>query len=1049
MADMIESWLAGLAPEFALYAPAFRANNVDAEVLPLLTSDDLREMGVASIGHRRLILAAAKPGAARPEPEAEAQGERRLLTVMFCDLVDSTALSVRSDAEDYVELIAQFQQELEAAIVPLGGTVVQFLGDGVMACFGYPLASDHDAERAVAAGLAVLEAVARLPPMDGRPLQVRVGIASGMTVISGTPALRDISAVGETPNLAARMQSMAAPGTLVISEQTRALIGEVFECSDLGKPALKGITEPVRIWQVSGRSATVSRFDALRRPSPAASFVGREGELCHLAQHISSATPLLLSGDPGIGKSRLLREALSRAGLAAPVFLQCSPYNINVALHPLRYLLIEQSGLSGQHRREAAQQQIAALLGTHGLSNPEAVALLSGLLDVADTDPPALRGLGSAYLRGRLMGLLGDILLALVRKAGVLVVEDAHWLDPSTAELLATLTYTLAAEGLPLLVTARTAPLSSWAHTLQRLTLDRLSSADVGLLVVGMAGNQALPDDVISTIAARSDGVPIYAEELARGYLEASLSGTGGDSSSQVPMSLAESILARLDRLVHGRRIASLAAAIGREFPLAILIEVSDLPASVVQAGVGELLAADVLVPGQSQFGEAIRFRHNLVRDAAYQLLLRRQRALLHARIADVLETRFADIARTLPHILATQRGEAGQHDRASAEWERAGQGALARSAYAEASAFFQRALEANVSLPPQRARAQREMDLRLLKLSALICAQGYQSDLVGEETTQIMALAEGLGDAAGLINAMQARWVQMGSANNVHATLEFALKARETMAGASITDRLIATRMCGTSFLFSGALPEALGQYQEFMAQYDPVQHGSAMRMGHSDHAMMVMMGLAETHTLMGAAAEADHWRARVLEAAHLSGRLHDRCHTLTFAGCMHGFLMRRSDEVERNSGQLADLLAGHNLPNWKGYLDLFQGLLQAASGAEDIGLAHARRGLDALIAARAFGNWWYLIYAEACLAARRWAEAESVLHMAKAVENMGERRFEAEQHRLTARLCLGRDGDKAASLASLNAGLRAAERQSAGLLAERLSLDLRALSA
>ncbi|MFO1209066.1 MAG: AAA family ATPase [Amaricoccus sp.] len=1045
----IEAWLAAIGlPE---YAAAFRANDIDADVLPLLTADDLRELGVASIGHRRRILAAAAPGS--PEPAAE----RRILSVMFCDLVGSTALSVASDPEDYAELITRFRREVEAAIRPFGGHVARFLGDAVVATFGYPAAADHDAERAVAAGLEVAARVRAMPAFLGRPIRVRIGIATGLTVVGGfdaASALQDDSALGEIPNLAARVQAAAEPGTVVVAERTRELAGDVFDWLDLGETALKGIATPVRLWQVIGRSSKASRFDALRSGRPAAGFVGRAAERAVLADAFDQAAAgrggvVAVTGDAGIGKSRLVRHALAERGIepdAAPM-LQCSPYHQGAPFQPIRHYLARECGIAGADPTDAATAKIAAFLDGLGLGTPANRALAAVLLETRTAPDPALAGLGPDELRARVIALVEALLLARSRDTGVVVLEDAQWLDPSTAALFAQFAPAFAARGGLLLVTTRSGDRLGWLDGTgaRTLPLDRLSAGDVGTLVASMAGGLDLPREVAQAIAARSDGVPIFVEELLRGYLDAPSDGRG--ALAQVPVSLAESIQARLDRLNHGRRIASVAAAIGREMPVALVVEATDLPPETVRAGLASLVAADVVAPSRGQFGDGIRFRHHLVRDAAYQLLLKRDRVELHARIADTIERSFPQIAAAMPHVLAIQRAEAGQSADAAAAWDRAGRDALRRSAYPEAAGFFRQATGALEAATPGPARDEAELELRMHLITALICAEGYRAPPVAGETERVVELGQRLGNRAMLIGAMQARWVQLASANNVRAANAFAQEVLSMTADAAETERLIAHRMCATSLLFAGDLAQALDEYLAFMGLFDPDRHGEALRGGHSDHATMVMLGLAETHLLKGEAAATDAWRARALEAARVSGRDHDQGHALVFAGCLHPYLLGRHDEVAAHAAELGALIAQRSLPNWSPYLDLFGGLLAARGGDVEAGLARAQRGVQGLIAARAFGGWWYLLHAEACIEHGRWDEAEASLAPFRPMLELGAAEFAAEYHRLRGRLALRRDADEAAAVAAFRTGLQVARRQGAALLADRIEADLAAI--
>jgi class 3 adenylate cyclase len=1047
----IGAWLDALG--LGEYAPRFRENDVDLAVVADLTTDDLRELGVTSIGHRRRILAAAESLRATatdgPEPRVASIAERRVVTVMFCDLMDSTALSAKSDPEDYVEFINRFRQELDATIQRFGGNVAQYLGDGVMAHFGYPVASGHDAERAVAAGLAITARVAAMPPFGNHQPRVRVGIATGRTVVGTrdtTLAVQDDSAIGDVPNLAARLQGVADPNTLVISQQTRDLIGEVFDCADLGEVELKGIDEPVRVWRVLGRHASGSRYDALRTARRSPGFVNRTTELDELTRHLAGgdggrARVAVLVGDPGIGKSRLVQQVIATTADrdGRPLILQCAPYSVGVPFSAIVYFLTGVCGIKTADPPDLTLSRLTTYLSNGGPVTPMRLAVLADLFGIKSEHARLLDDHDSNEIRGLTIALLRDLLQAEIAAGKVLVVEDAQWMDPSSAELLESVLPSIRPRAI---VTTHPGALPEWARDtdVAIIELDGLAPLAVEELVVGMADDHVLSADVAATIASRSDGVPLFVEELARGYLDAVANEPGTTMLAEVPISLSESIVARLDRMEHGRRIASIGAAIGREFPIDVLIAVSQLPAAVVHAGVAELEEAQIIAPGQSRFGEAIRFRHNLVRDAAYQLLLRRERTALHARIADTLDTAFPDVAQQLPHMMAIHRSEAGQYERAAAEWERAGQDAASRSAYSEAVGHVANAIASNALLPPSRERDERELTLRLSLMSALIPARGYHAVSVYEETDRVVALSQRLGTSERAIPAMHARWVRLATNNDLYLAREYVFGALEAAANASVLDRLLAHRMCATTLLFSGELQAARDHYNAFLALYDADAHGDDLRAGHSDHVTMVALGLAETYTLLGQRAEADEWRTTAIERAVRSGRIHDQGHTLVFAGCLHPYLMDRHDDVAEHTARLEALIAAHSLPNWQGFAELFRGLVSVRAGLLDEGLASARHGADRLLSIEAYGNWWHLLYAEACMVAGDWATAKAMVAAADAITQRGTLAFEAEARRIEAVIRAQHDGDAAEAARLLDAAEAVADAQGAVLLAERV---------
>lgn len=1064
-------WLATLG--LGEYAASFSAHDIDLELVCTLTSDDLREVGVHSVGHRRRILDAAKAlGKPRTSEDADVafagsapglapvpDGERRIVTVMFCDLIDSTALSVHSDPEDYVAYINDFRRELEAAITPFDGHIAQFLGDGVMASFGYPTASGHDAEGAVAAGLAVIARVAKMRPLATYRPHVRVGIATGLTVVGAIDpnlSLVDRSAIGEIPNLAARLQTVAEPDTVVISPQTRELIGNLFLCADRGEFELKGIDGAVNVWQVLGSNSRTSRYEALRTEQGSTAFVGRVEELNQILEHLGAATHdgtrvVAVIGEVGIGKSRIARQALVTLGRPrdSTSDLQCSPYSVGVAFAPLNYMIRRAAGLDGSEPDDVVRRQIGDYLRGRGNFEADHVEELAVLIGGIET-PSSTIERSSEERRLLAMSIFADVLIADSRTGRALVIEDAHWIDPSTAELLST---TLPRLGGPVVATMQPGPIPTWldATDARIVRLGPLDADEVTALVASLAGERPVATEVVAAIAARSDGVPVFADELARGYFAMATDDSGGNLVDRVPMSLSESIIARLDQMVHGRRIASIASAIGREFPISVLIAVSDLPASVVHTGIGELVAADVLAPGISQFGDAIRFRHTLVRDAAYQLMVRRQRVALHLRIADTLRLRFPDIAESLPHVMAIHLGEAGRPKLASTEWERAAAGASSRSAYAEAAGYLQKSIEAHdATIEPgeqgdHEAHDERELSLRLRLMSALICSKGYRAPGVGEEAARIESLVTRTGSASGLIPVLHARWVVIGSENDSKGASELAARALALSSEASETDRLIALRMCATDFVFSGQMRLALDHYHGFLELYDASRHGAAMRSGHSDHALMVLLGLAEAYTMIGELDVADYWRKEVLDTSRASGRRHDQCHVLVYTA-MHAYISDRLDSVDANVGRLRELLGEQTLPNWSAFVDLFAGVVAFDRG-DDSAFGRATTGYLQAIESRAFGNWWHVLYAQACIRSERWEQAEAALRAASVVHQGGSTTFGSEIRRLEAAVCR-HNGDISGARENLNAALTISEELGLALFAARAKADLTTLA-
>jgi class 3 adenylate cyclase/tetratricopeptide (TPR) repeat protein len=740
----IARWLQEIG--LAEHIETFRAEKIDAAVLPTLSDADLRELGLP-LGDRKKLRAAIDALATAPEPlptaAARAAAEQRHLTVMFCDIVDSTRLASTIDLETLQRLVDAYQHQVAGCVARYDGFVAKFMGDGVLVYFGYPQAHEDDAERAVRAGLDVVAAMPSVRTTNGLDLACRIGIATGVAVVGDSISVggaAELSVLGEPPNLAARLQAAAPRNGIIIAPSTRALVGNLFDLKPLEPLALKGIGE-VTAWQVITARDDASRFRATRDPTSAV-FIGREAELALVLDRWASAVSgegqlFLLSGEPGLGKSRLCETMLSCIASVphAEIRLQCSPYHPNSALYPVLRHLERTAGLAHEDPPSHRRGRFVRLFPDDDKAE-RAVSLLGpglGLLD-GPSDAP------SAGSKAEALALLHDLLLApAVDQALCILVEDAHWIDPTTQELLNLLIDRLSDRRVLLLITHRPEFAPPWgtpAH-LTRLTMNRLSARACVGLIGDLARGKGLPDEVLRQIVAKADGVPLFVEELTKAVLESGLLREDADAwrldgplpPLAIPSSLHDSFVARLDRMAPVKEVAQVGAAIGREFSSRLLAPVLDTNMPALDAALTQLVDSGLLV---SRGGDMYAFKHALTRDAAYASLLKSRRQICHQRIANALEE-FDDgfVRATEPELLAYHYQEAGDFSAALTHWLAAGDVAERRGASEEAAAHYRSALRLTEDAQLPAADRARTAEVLLKLGNAQVQTVGYHSEEV------------------------------------------------------------------------------------------------------------------------------------------------------------------------------------------------------------------------------------------------------------------------------------------------------------------------------
>jgi class 3 adenylate cyclase len=837
------------------YEAIFRDNAIEATVLPDLTDQDLEKLGVL-LGHRRRLLRAianlepAKgvfpiPAAAVPPsaPVAQETAERRQVTVMFSDLVGSTALSARMDPEDLREVIAAYHKCVAEIVRRFEGFVAQYLGDGALVYFGYPQAHEDDAERAVRSGLELIAAVCALKTRV--LLQARVGIATGRVVVGDlldAGKVHERGVIGETPNLAARLQGIAQPNTLVIAEATRKLLGNLFEIQDLGTSELKGMAGLVRAWVVVRASSVESRFEALHTTG-VATLVGRDEEVELLMRRWKQAKTgegraVLISGEPGIGKSRLTASLSEHIGTEPHMRLRyfCSPHYQDSALYPFIVQLERAAGFTRDDQVETKLGKLRTLLAP-GMRDDDDIALLSELLSLPSC--AADLNLSPQRRREKLFEALLTQLEAVSRHRPVLVIfEDVHWIDPTSRELL-DLTVDRARR-LPVLlaITFRPEFQPPWAGRshVTSLALNRLDERDGAALAQELAGNTVLAAGIVAEIVERTDGVPLFVEELTKAVLESSgqedrvaaVMATKSVAALSVPAALHASLMARLDRLGPvSKEIAQIGAVLGREFTYELIEPVAQRDRKELQAALGQLSDATLLFCRGTAPYSSYLFKHALVQDAAYDMLLRGRRQELHARVTAVLEQDFADIIERQPELLAHHLTGAGDTERAVDQWLKAGQHAAARSAHLEAISHFERGLAALAASAEGPARDGREIALQLARGLSLFTAQGFMAAEAAQAYTRAHELAEQRGDSQQLFMAVYGLWQSANGAGRILDCRRLSNRLQQLTADNEDDDlRLQAHHSAWATCLFSGEPAVAREHCEVGRGLYDPERH-------------------------------------------------------------------------------------------------------------------------------------------------------------------------------------------------------------------------------
>ena len=1006
----VSRWLAeqGLAH----HAEAFAKNGIAGDVLRDLTDADLRELGL-NLGDRKRLLKAIAALAARStdaraetvEPTARSavprEAERRQLTVLFVDLVGSTELAARLDPEDMARVIRAYQGCCSDAVRRWDGHIAKYMGDGVLAYYGWPRAHEDDAERAVRSGLELAKAVGEQTASDGTNLAARIGIATGRVVVGeliGEGAAQEEAVVGETPNLAARLQGLAEPGAVVVAASTRRLLGGLFALTDLGPVRLRGFADPLAAWRVTGEGRAEGRFEALHgeRLTP---LVGREHELAMLMERWTWAKDgdgqvVLIAGEAGIGKSRLLRALREELGGEPHVTLRhfCSPYHTNSALHPIIAQLEHAAGFAPADEAADKLAKLEALLGQATTQLDEAVPLIGGLLGVPFDGRYAALKLGPQRQKQRTLEVLIEQLAGLARTQPVLeLYEDVHWVDPSTLELLDLLVERV--RRLPALVVLTYRPEFSppWtgrAHV-TALTMNRLGRRQGALLVDRITGGKPLPTEVLDQIVARTDGVPLFVEELTKTVLESGLLADAGDHYDlagplpplAIPTTLHDSLMARLDRLAPVKEVAQTAAVIGREFSHDLLAAVSTLPEDKLAEALDQLVSSELMFRRGTPPHATYSFKHALVQDAAYESLLRSKRQELHRRIAQRLEEAFPETVAFEPEVLAHHYRATGDMERSFQYGFEAGRRAAERSANLEAIQHLVNARDALVTLPDSSERVQRELSVLMTLGPAFTAARGFAATEVEQTYMRVRELCRTIGEADQYRSALQGLRVLYMVRGDLVAAGELGeelltLGEQES----SLSHRFEGHLALGIVDEFRGRFASARHHLEQALMLYDPVRLGSLVRQPTGNPAVTCLGHLASVLFLVGFPEQSMKRSREALDMARASSHPFTLAQALGSTGIADFF--RRPTRDSGNAAALVALAEEQGFDFWRVWGTALRGWARAEEGRIEAALADLRR---AVAAAETMGAALVSASALAALAATlgRTGEAQEALSL------------------------------------------------------------------
>jgi class 3 adenylate cyclase/predicted ATPase len=1068
----ISAWLDSLG--LGRYAAAFDENAVDLDVVSELTEVDLERMGVA-LGHRKRILRAISTSPVVSPVVATTQtvlsqhfeSEKRQLTMLFCDLVGSTALAVQLDPEDLSTIIRRFQSTCTSVITHNAGYVARYMGDGLLAYFGYPMAHEDEAENAVHAGLDLVAKLGQLLLPSGEPLQVRVGIATGLVIIGDSIAegsVAEVEATGEAPNLAARLQQLAAPDSVIISEVTRSLLGGGFVCERLQPSELKGFPEPVTAFKVTGERALESRFDA-KHTSRLTPLVGRQRELAQL-EHLwalakrGECQVALLCGEPGIGKSRISIALLDHIETDQHVTVrwQCSSHHANSPLFPVIRHLERTACFERDDSPQVKLEKLEAMISRAGQATLANAALYAALLSIPSSGRYLPLNLTPSRQKDLTIDALIRQLLAYASTQPVLfLLEDMHWIDPTTLELINRTIESIKTATVLMLITFRPDFFPPWLDRshVTMLRLERLGRDQVGAMISDLATGKELPAEVLEMIISKTDGVPLFVEEMTKAILETNAFESSGERYTTpgqfavpaIPVTLHDSLMARLDRLAPIKEIAQIGATIGREFPYRLLAAVAPMTDSALKVALARLGAAE-LIFGRGEPPESnYTFKHALVQDTAYGSLVRSKRQQLHSKIADALEEHFPQTVQTQPELMAHHLEQAGLIERAIDFLLKAGKRSVERSANPEAIRHLTRALDLLESIGGGE-RSNRRLELKILLAQAMIAGRGYAAPETKAALVEAKALIDEWTDPASKFAVLYGLWACRYVGGEVAlqqmAAAEFLAEAERQGVTSALC---LSHRTLGTTYVNMGEFEAGRRHLEQARALYNPELESESLYQYGQDIGATALCYLCWALWQLGYVDQATEVAAEAVKHAEALSHPHTLAYTICHAQGMMDIFRRCPTNTHSYARKLISLCTEHNFPFWAAGGQILDGWATCHDEL-DQGLEVLRAGLSAWrkTGARLWLPVFIALEAEAHATGGRFEAAVQAIDQAITVSNeTGERWAIAEVLRLKAWILSTAGRGTANEIENLLAeSIETARRQRARVWELRASCDL-----